>query len=157
VTITAWRIVQERHLATAFSGEGAARHPGRWNERGVPMVYTAATLSLAALEILVHVGSDAVLFAYQCIPVHFDAGLCTQVLASDLPDDWAADPAADSTKAMGTEWVKEASSPILVVPSAVVPLESVYLINPRHVDFPRIVIGRESGFRFDARLLPKTV
>jgi RES domain-containing protein len=152
VIITAWRIVQERHLSTAFSGEGAARFPGRWNERGVPMVYTASSLSLAALEILVHIGGEATLQNYVCIPVSFDAALCRQVPASDLPELWSADPAPDSTRALGAQWVKDSSSAILIVPSAVVPIESVYLINPRHMDFPRITIGGESCFRFDARL-----
>jgi RES domain-containing protein len=152
VIIIAWRIVKERHLSSAFTGEGAARYPGRWNERGVPMVYTAASLSLAALEILVHVGSDAVLQQYVCIPVEFDAGLCRQISTTDLPEDWAAEPAPDSTRALGTTWTKDSSSAVLAVPSAVVPLESVYLINPLHEDFSRIAIGGESHFRFDARL-----
>ncbi len=116
------------------------------------MVYTAASLSLAALEILVHAGSDATLQKYLYIPVSFDAAMCRQVLASDLPKDWAADPAPDSTRDLGAQWVKNSASAILVVPSVVVHLESVYLINPHHVDFPRITIGKESWFRFDPRL-----
>src|SRR5690606_9425044 len=124
----------------------------RWNERGVPMVYTAASLSLAALEILVHIGSEAVMQNYWCIPVNFDADLCRQLLPSDLPEDWATEPAPAVTRTMGTQWSKDFSSTILVVPSAVVPVESVYLLNPRHVDFPRISIGMEERFRFDPRL-----
>jgi RES domain-containing protein len=84
--------------------------------------------------------------------VEFDAGLCRQVPPSDLPKDWAAEPAPDSTRALGTAWAKDLSSAVLVLPSAVVPLESVYLINPRHPDVARIAIGREAHFRFDARL-----
>jgi len=50
----AWRIVKAKHAATAFSGEGAAKTGGRWNSRGVPVVYASSTKSLAALETLVH-------------------------------------------------------------------------------------------------------
>lgn len=50
----AWRIVKEKHAASAFSGEGAAKTGGRWNSRGVPVVYASATKALAALETLVH-------------------------------------------------------------------------------------------------------
>jgi RES domain-containing protein len=50
----AWRIVKARHAATAFSGKGAADNGGRWNSRGVAVVYASITKSLAVLESLVH-------------------------------------------------------------------------------------------------------
>ena len=52
--IVGWRIVKERHVASAFSGEGARIFEGRWNSAGVRMVYCSEHISLAALEILVH-------------------------------------------------------------------------------------------------------
>jgi RES domain-containing protein len=41
----AWRIVKAKHATTAFSGEGAAKTGGRWNSRGVPVVYASSTKS----------------------------------------------------------------------------------------------------------------
>src|SRR5258705_349554 len=70
----AWRIVKAKHAATAFSGEGAARTGGRWNSRGVPVVYTSSTKSLAALESLVHL-NPPVLFKYVAIRIQFDDAL----------------------------------------------------------------------------------
>ena len=52
--VVGWRIVKEKHAATAFSGEGARIFEGRWNSTGVPVVYCSENLALAALEILVH-------------------------------------------------------------------------------------------------------
>ena len=67
--ITSWRIVQAKHLNPAFDGEGARRFPGRWNHRGTPMIYTAGSLSLSAMEMLVNIEAEQVLNAYMSIPV----------------------------------------------------------------------------------------
>jgi RES domain-containing protein len=151
--ITAWRIVQTRHLQTAFDGLGASQYPGRWNERGIPIVYTAGSLSLAALEMLVHLPGPNILQKYQSIPVSFDEALCRQLSPTDLPLDWADDPAPISTRALGAQWIADASSVVLAVPSAVVPIERIFLLNPRHPDFPGLTIGEAQQFQFDPRLL----
>lgn len=151
--ITAWRILQSRHLPTAFSGEGARRYPGRWNRRGTPVVYSAGSLSLAAMEMLAHLGSADVLNLYMSIPISFDDSLCRQLAISDLPADWAADPAPASTRTIGDKWTTDASSAVLAVPSAIVHIETVFVLNPQHPDFSQLKIGDASAFRFDPRLL----
>lgn len=150
--ITAWRIVQPRYLQTAFDGLGASRYPGRWNERGIPIVYTAGSLSLAALEMLVHLPGPNILQKYQSIPVSFDEALCRQLSPTDLPPDWTDDPAPPSTRALGTQWIADVSSVVLAVPSAVVPIELIFLINPHHPEFPELTIGEGRQFHFDPRL-----
>jgi len=70
----AWRIVRQDHGSAAFDGEGAWRFGGRWNSRGTRTVYTSATLSLAALETLVHL-NPPVAFKYVAVPVDFDEAL----------------------------------------------------------------------------------
>ena len=54
MTISIWRISKRKYATTAFNGEGARRFGGRWNSKGKSVVYTSATLSLAALETFVH-------------------------------------------------------------------------------------------------------
>jgi RES domain-containing protein len=148
----AWRIVKAKHAATAFDGEGARLFGGRWNSPGTRMIYTSATLSLAALESLVHL-SPPVLFKYVAIPVEFDESLIETLPASALPADWTEEPPSPSTKSIGDRWVKEARSAVLEVPSVIINAEPNYLLNLEHRDFKKVSIGKPVPFAFDPRLL----
>ena len=148
----AWRIVREDHGSTAFDGEGAWRFGGRWNSRGTRTVYTSATLSLAALETLVHL-NPPVAFKYVAIPIEFDEALVETFATSDLPTDWNEEPPPPSTAEIGDRWVKESRSAVLELPSVIIPAEPNYLLNPAHSDFKRIRIGKPTPFSFDPRLI----
>jgi RES domain-containing protein len=152
VTVTVFRIVKRKESATAFDGEGARAYPGRWNGRGVPMVYASETRALAALEMLVHLEAEDLLASYYVlIPADVPDDLILSV-ADPLPPDWNAHPASASTRAIGDDWVTAGGSAVLAVPSAVIPAERNYLINPLHPDFPRITVGPAEPFDFDPRL-----
>ena len=153
MTITAWRIYQPKHAASAFTGDGARLFGGRFNSRGVPVVYTAGSISLAALELLVHLQSTDVLSMYQLRSVTFDVSLVTKLDPRRLPKTWRRHPAPAAVRRIGDEWIAAGKSAVLEVPSVVVESESNYLLNPAHPDFRRIVIGNAKRFRFDARLL----
>jgi len=148
----AWRIVREDHGYTAFDGEGAWRFGGRWNSRGTRTVYTSATLSLAALETLVHL-NPPVAFKYVAIPIEFDEALVETFATSDLPADWNEEPPPPSTAEIGDRWVRESRSAVLELPSVIIPAEPNYLLNPAHSDFKRIRIGKPAPFSFDPRLI----
>jgi len=148
----AWRIVREDHGSTAFDGEGAWRFGGRWNSRGTRTVYTSATLSLAALETLVHL-NPPVAFKYVAIPIEFDEALVETFATSDLPADWNEEPPPPSIAEIGDRWVKESRSAVLELPSVIIPAEPNYLLNPAHSDFKRIRIGKPTPFSFDPRLI----
>lgn len=153
MTITAWRIYLPKHAASAFTGDGARLFGGRFNSRGVPVVYTAGSISLAALELLVHLRSADVLSMYQLRSVTFDVALVTKLDPRRLPKTWRRYPASAAVRRIGDEWIAAGVSAVLEVPSVVVESESNYLLNPAHPDFGRIVIGNAKRFRFDARLL----
>ena len=153
MSITAWRIVHVRLVSDAFSGEGARLYGGRWNHPGHDMVYTAGSVSLAALEILVHLEATQLLESYVQIPASFGSDLCRSLDPEYLPPDWAEIPAPESTRSIGDEWLASGECPVLRVPSVLVPTESVYLINPHHPSFPEIRIGEPGSFEFDARLI----
>jgi len=148
----AWRIVKAKHAATAFSGEGAAKTGGRWNSRGVPVVYASSTKSLAALETLVHL-NPPVPFKYVAFRLQFDAALVEDVPLNRLPADWRVEPPPPSTKAIGDAWAREVRSAVLALPSVIVPGELNYLLNPAHPAFKKISIGKPERFAFDPRLL----
>jgi len=148
----AWRIVKAKHAATAFSGEGAAKTGGRWNSRGVPVVYTSSAKSLAALESLVHL-NPPVRFKYVALRIKFERAIVKIVPPRALPPDWRVEPPPPSTKRLGDAWAREARSAVLAVPSVIVPGEPNYLLNPAHPDFRKIRIGKPERFTFDSRLL----
>lgn len=147
----AWRILKEKRAVTAFTEEGAAKSGGRWNSRGVSVVYTSSTKSLATLESLVHL-NPPVTFTYVAFPVKFADSLVEVFPLKNLPADWRTEPPPPSTKAIGDNWVKSARSAVLALPS-VITGETNYLLNPAHPDFKQITIGKAEPFVFDPRLL----
>jgi RES domain-containing protein len=149
----AWRILKTRFSADAFSGEGARLYGGRWNSPGVPMVYTAGSVSLATLELLVHLDTTSVLPSYSICPVDFDDSLVESLDRASLPSDWRQSPSPTSLQLIGDDWISRGSSVVLRVPSAVVEDENNYLINPAHKDFKKLVIGGMKPFRMDRRLI----
>ena len=147
----AWRIVKTQRAAGAFSGEGAAKFGGRWNSPGVSVVYASATQSLAALETLVHLNPQ-IRFSYCAMRVAFDAALVEKFALKSLPGNWRAEPPPLATKRIGDAWAREARSAVMALPSAIVPGEINYLLNPKHADFKKIEIGKPEDFAFDPRL-----
>jgi RES domain-containing protein len=148
-----WRIVQAHVADRAFSGEGARRYGGRWNSKGFAVVYTSSSISLAILEILVHIPIYGILEEYVYIPAEFDQDLAATLNTENLPDDWNKDPPSQTIKQIGDSWVENQESAILEVPSAIVPTEKNYLINPAHPDFRKLKIGSPTKFEFDPRLI----
>lgn len=148
----AWRIVKDKHVSTAFSGEGAAKFAGRWNSRGVAIVYTSATRSLAVLETLVHL-NPPIEFNYQIIRIEFDDNMLETLVSDKLAPDWRMEPPPPSTRQLGDEWARSLRSPVLAVPSVIIPEETNYLFNPTHPDFKTVVIGKPTPLGFDPRLL----
>ena len=150
--LEAWRMVKQKYAATAFSGEGAARNGGRWNSRGVSVIYASSTKSLAALESLVHL-NPPLLFIYVFIGLKFDNTLVEIIRPQTLPSNWRAEPPPSSTQQMGDAWVLEARSAALAAPSVLITGELNYLLNPAHHDFKKISIGKPERFTFHPRWL----
>ena len=147
-----WRITTARFARCAFSGEGARLYGGRWSPKGVPVVYTAANQSLAMLEMLVQ---DQPLRArYVMIEARIPSGLTIdRVSIADLPSDWRELGARLKLQAIGAEWASKRKAAVLAVPSAIVPRESNYLLNPLHPAFKRITISKPSTVETDLRLI----
>jgi RES domain-containing protein len=150
---TGWRIVKSRHASTAFDGEEARLYGGRWNSPGTRIVYTSSTISLAVLEVLVHLDKANLLSSYSLISVGFDDALVQRLDRSMLPDGWRAYPAPSELQRIGDEWVRSQRSAVLEVPSIIVERESNYLLNPAHPDFSSVVIREPEPFTFDERLM----
>ena len=149
---TVWRITTARFAASAFSGEGARLYGGRWNAKGWPVVYTAASQSLALLELMVQ--DDPLRAHYMLIPAQLPAGLAqTRIEPEALPPDWRTLAGREALQRLGQDWLEGARTAVLNVPSAVLPAERNLLLNPRHPDFARIQIGQPQSLQTDMRLL----
>ena len=153
MTVRSYRIVKRKWQDSAFDGEGARRFPGRWNNRGTPMLYTASTRSLAILEILVHFEAGDLFREHFVVFELAIPDACLLQLDTDLPADWMEAPVAASTRAIGDQWISSQASAALAVPSVIVPSELNYLINPGHPDFRKIRIGKPEPLGIDPRLV----
>ncbi|HEX8297353.1 MAG TPA: RES family NAD+ phosphorylase [Chthoniobacteraceae bacterium] len=150
--LRSWRIVREARETDAFTGEGARQFGGRWNSAGRAMVYTSEHSSLAALEILVHL-TPRPDWRFKVFRVQFGEDLVEHIGLEVLAGDWRISPPPASTREIGDRWIREQRSAVLAVPSAIVPVETSYLLNPAHPDFFRIRIDPSQDFAFDPRLL----
>lgn len=147
-----WRITREAFQA--LDGDGARQWGGRWNSVGVPVVYSSASLALAALEVLTHadirdVPDDLVAMSID-VP---DEGGVSSIGVDELPAGWnrIADGAVCVTR--GDAWVAEGGTLALRVPSVVVPEEWNVLINPAHVRASGVRVVSSRRFQFDPRVM----
>lgn len=134
-----------------ISGTGAKRMGGRWNSKGVPVLYTSQHISLAVLEMLVNTNFKDYNIALELMYINFPDQLPTaSIELKNLKQNWKEDP--EYTRYMGDEFIKHKESLILLVPSAVINEEHNYLANPLHPDFKKIRISKTKSFWPDERL-----
>lgn len=151
-----WRLSRRRYAADPLSGKGGTLSGGRWHFKGPPVVYASATLSLALLEMLVHTSGD--LLPVDLVATSIEIPDDLPLLELDekrLPVSWRATPPPRALQEHGVCWLERGETAVLEVPSALVPVESNYLVNPRHRDAGRIRIAGRRDFALDPRLLRK--
>jgi RES domain-containing protein len=148
-----WRICKRRHVAGAFSGIGAEKHGGRWNHKGDRMVYASSTLSLASLELFVHLGPafmpNDLWSIVAAVP---DTASLEELTLADLPGNWRDYPAPTALRDIGSKWFRAKRSFLLIVPSAVNPEEKNILLNPLHPQAATIADIVSKPFHFDPRM-----
>lgn len=137
----AWRLCRE--FFADLAGEGARRYGGRWNTPGRPLVYAASNAALAVFEVRVHLDLTPELLPDDYVLVTIDLfDLVVEELAN-MP----ADPAA-----FGDAWLSEQRTPVLQVPSVIVPESPNLLLNPGHPAAGQAQIVRQRRFAFDRQL-----
>jgi RES domain-containing protein len=145
----AYRLHSSRYPAS--NGRGAAINGGRWNPKGIEVIYAAASRPAAILEVLVH---------YAVLPRDFVMTLIfmpDQLSIIEVPEHvltpgWDQPIPIPATQEYGRQWIANSRSAVLRVPSAVVTSEWNYLLNVLHPDFRAIMFGPSEPFRFDPRL-----
>ncbi len=136
--IVAWRLSKAKYAKFAFDGEGARLEGGRWNRKGVPVVYLADHPALAALETFVHIPKSASKISFVLFRVEIPKDLrIADVPELRLPTGWRAEPPGPDTMAIGNEWIVRNEEGVLRVPSVLIPMTANYVLNPLHPDFRR--------------------
>jgi RES domain-containing protein len=155
-----WRLCRDPFASEAFSGEGARRFGGRWNSRGVPMVYASTSLALAVIELFVHLepgqAPDDLVYLSALLP---EGEPARTLQPAELPPSWWADNAsagAATTRDLGDAWIRARSSLALMVPSVPIRAEWNILLNPLHPRMSELQIEPPQPFVFDARMFQQT-
>ena len=149
---TVWRFVKTKYASKAWDGEGAREFGGRWNSPGTRVAYASGSVSLAMLEVLVHINSSQILSSYSLVSARIPDRLVQVFPRDSLPANWKDSPSPAEAAAIGDTWAAEARSVALALPSAIVDTELNYLINPAHKDFARVTLGLPRKYPFDVRL-----
>jgi RES domain-containing protein len=147
-----WRICRRHYAADAASGEGARLFGGRWNSRGVRVVYASTSLALAALETFVNLEPNLrpadLVFIEGEIPDAVEIG---RVDPKILPAGWQA-TRDESLRRFGDDWIRDGKTAALLVPSAAIRGEWNVLLNPAHPDSSIIEFRDPMRFEFDVRM-----
>lgn len=147
--ISVWRLDKEHHMDDTKSGKGARLYGGRWNQRGLPVIYTSDSLALATLEKFVHISRFDVKIKFKSIEIKIPKSVAIQTVRSN---ELKSIHNKFNTQEYGSKWLRENKTAVLKVPSAIIQPEFNYLLNPNHPDFKKIKFSEFSDFRFDTRL-----
>lgn len=145
-----WRVSNHPSL----TGEGGLRASARWHTRGGRVVYCAQSPAAALLEILVHfeLDVDDLPTRYRLLKIDVPDDLEVEHLPpGTLSDNWLQDIA--ETRLIGDSWLGQCTSPMLAVPSAIVPETLNILLNPEHPEAERVVLAQVNDHTIDRRLL----
>lgn len=153
MTITVYRITKRRYQDQIFAGIGGLYADGRWTPRGRLVVYTSASISLAVLEYTLNYRRRGWVPPSVLGRATLPADMSFQTIQiAALPHHWSSPDSPPELRDIGQEWLEQGVYLALKVPSAIVPEEWNYLLNPQHPDFKRLAFGASEPFAFDRRL-----
>jgi RES domain-containing protein len=148
-----YRIAKTQYI-NDLSGEGARVFGGRWNKVGDAMLYFSQNLSLSLLEIIVHVNYAVLPLDYSFLEVDIPDASIKKIQSIDfIEPKWSTEEAVNQLQMLGSNWLKKRESLAMRVPSAIIPHENNFLINPLHKDFGNLKIIKVGKMDFDPRLL----
>ncbi len=147
-----YRIAKQKYI-NDLTGIGAKTVGGRWNPKGVAVLYTSTTAALSALEVLAHLPAAYFPDDMAIATIEVPDSLITQISREQLPKNWKQIPAPIEIQSFAMEWINEEKYLGIKVPSIIIPNEKNILINPLHPKFNKIKLISIEPFSFDTRLL----
>lgn len=150
-----FRLIQEKY-SPDWEGKGAELIGRRWNSKGTPMIYTSESRALCTAEIAVHLdlGSSPTNYILLTILIPDEIELIN-IDENTLPENWRKFPFTEKSRKMGDQFIHENKFAVMKVPSAVIPGDSNYLLNPRHPEFAKIRVIKQEPYEFDQRFFKK--
>ncbi len=147
-----FRIAKTKYIRD-LTGSGPRTYGGRWNHKGVGLVYTSESRSLAAIEFLVHVPVSIAPKDISIITIEIPKKISRKNIdLKDLPKNWRENLPPEEIARMGSDWANSKESLLLRVPSAIIQNEYNILINPMHPDIGLLKLSKPERFSFDLRL-----
>jgi len=147
-----YRIAKEKYI-NDLTGTGAKMVGGRWNPKGVPILYTSSSVSLAILEVLAHLPPAYFPNDMWMATIDIPEQLIQRTTMDVLPEDWNHVPPRISSQKYTESWFSEGVFLGIEVPSIISPIEKNILINPLHKNFNQVKMITSEPFSFDRRLI----
>ena len=139
-----------------LSGRGAELSGGRWNSKGVAMIYTGESRALCTTEIAVHTPLGNIPTDYEIVSIEIpDDASIGAIDMTMLPEHWRTFPHPYFTREIGDKFISDHVFLAIKVPSAVVPGDFNFLLNPYHKAISTVRIKEIAAFEFDERLFVK--
>jgi RES domain-containing protein len=142
-----YRCTLESHIDNTLSGEGAFRYSGRWNSKGVSVIYTAESRIMAVLELVIRQPIDKICSDFRILPIQTPDNF----IQPKIPEDWKEDELI--TQRLGDSLLRNKDNLIIKVPSALLSNSYNYLINPLSADIKEVKILKPELILLDDRLL----
>lgn len=141
-----WRISRHQDL----SGIGGLKANGRWHYSGQRIVYLTESAASAILEVCVHTAANDTPPDYTLLRIEGPKVKIPSIREIDLPKHWQTE--VESTREIGTDWLRQNTGVLLQIPSAIVPQTANFLLNPNHSDARKFRIVEALVYPFDIRL-----
>ncbi|WP_109097501.1 RES family NAD+ phosphorylase [Aquimarina sp. AU58] len=147
-----YRIAKQKYIKD-LTGIGAKTVGGRWNPKGVAVLYTSTTAALSALEVLAHLPAAYFPDDMSIATIEVPDPLITTIDIEKIPDNWNQIPVPIEIQNFVMPWIAEEQYLGLKVPSIIIPKEKNLLVNPMHPKFDKVKLLDVEPFCFDTRLL----
>ena len=126
---------------------------GRWNGSGRKVVYCSESIALAFLENMIRRQGVGFNQDFKTMIIEIPDGLkIVLVPFKDLPNGWRKFNDYSKCQPIGNKWYDEALSPVLKVPSAVLPDAFNYVLNATHPDIKKIKLIKVTDLIPDERI-----
>lgn len=135
-----------------LSGNGAKLYGGRWNNKGIAVVYLTSSRAMAMMELLVHLRPEDLQRPYVVMAFEVPEDKILKITLENLPKDWKEDRQKSYLHHITADFVREGKYLIMEVPSVLVEEESNYILNPLHPDAKKVKLISQRSFSFDHRL-----